>query len=71
MGNPVNFLSLLKLPDMIQDQKDFNDEQLKTIAELRKVLDRLKVQDVRISGIGTYEVNIFKDANGKPYISIA
>lgn len=55
---------------MITDTESFNAEQIKSILELELILDKLKVQNVHISGISDYEVHTLKDSAGQPYTSL-
>ncbi|WP_164974286.1 hypothetical protein [Filimonas effusa] len=49
----------------------FTSDQMHLIDNLKEILKELKAQDVHISAVADYEVNIFLDADGKPYVSIS
>lgn len=52
-------------------ENKFSNEQLAAINELSTSIKKCQELGIHISGISQYQVSLFNDAEGKPYIHIS
>jgi hypothetical protein len=53
------------------EQFEFSKEQLAAIDKLSEALRQCEQLNIHIAGITRFEVEVFKDANGKDYAAIS